>query len=116
MPQPPEPEGRTHALRGIISTFSREEQAADAVRTLVRERLVACGTLLRGARSIYAWQGNLEDAEEVVALLKTTAAAVPAAAARLKELHPYDVPEILVVTVESVEPAYAKWIADSVSA
>jgi periplasmic divalent cation tolerance protein len=101
------------ALRLLLTTFANEEQAAEAVRTLAREQLVACGTLLPRARSIYIWQGNLEDAEEIVVVLKTTPAAVDAAAARLKELHSYEVPEILVLSPESASPAYTRWVSEN---
>jgi periplasmic divalent cation tolerance protein len=104
----------TSEIRILVTTFSKEEQATEVVRTLVREQLVACGTLLRGARSIYVWQGNLEDTEEIVVIFKTTATAAPAAAARLKELHPYEVPEILVLSAESTNAAYALWVAENV--
>jgi periplasmic divalent cation tolerance protein len=99
--------------RLLVTTFAKEEQATEIVRTLVRERHVACGTLLRGARSIYIWQGRLEDVEEIVVHFKTTAAAAPGAAARLKELHPYDVPEILVLAPDCANAAYAQWVGDS---
>ncbi|MGH8048922.1 MAG: divalent-cation tolerance protein CutA [Chthoniobacterales bacterium] len=103
---PPQPE-----LRVLVTTFSKEEEAAEIVRTLVRDQLVACGTLIRGARSIYVWQGNMEDSDEIVVIFKTTTA--EAAAARLKELHPYEVPEILVLTPESANAAYTRWVADA---
>jgi periplasmic divalent cation tolerance protein len=101
-------------LRLLVTTFAKEEQATEIVRTLVRERHVACGTLLRGARSIYVWQDQLEDAEEIVVHFKTTAAAAPKAAARLKELHPYDVPEILVLAPDCADAAYAQWVGENV--
>jgi len=102
-------------LKLLVTTFAKEEQATGVVRTLVRERLVACGTLLRGARSIYVWQDQLEDADEIVVLFKTTAAAVPKAAERLKELHPYECPEILVLSPECANAAYAQWVGDNVN-
>ena len=112
MPQPPEPA----IVRCIVTTFPKEELAADAVRTLVREQLVACGTLIRGARSIYVWHGNLEDSDEIVVIFKTTSEAAPGAAARLKELHPYEVPEILVLTTDCANAAYGRWIDENVKA
>jgi periplasmic divalent cation tolerance protein len=107
MPSPPE-------LRIIVTTFSKEEQAKEVVRSLVREQLVACGTLTRGARSIYFWQGEIHDSDEIVATFKTTAKNAPAATARLQELHPYEVPEILVLTPECANAAYGQWVADNV--
>jgi periplasmic divalent cation tolerance protein len=101
-------------LKLIVTTFAREEQATEVVRTLVRERLAACGTLLRGARSIYVWEDKLEDNDEIVVILKTTATLASATAARLKELHPYVVPEILLMTPECANTAYGEWIQESV--
>jgi periplasmic divalent cation tolerance protein len=101
------------ALKLLVTTFAKEEQATDIVRTLVRERLVACGTLLRGARSIYVWNDQLEDADEIVVLFKTTAAAAPKTVARLQELHPYECPEILVLSPECANAAYARWIGEN---
>ncbi len=102
-------------LKLLVTTFAKEEHATAIARTLVRERLVACGTLLRGARSIYVWQGQLEDSDEIVVLFKTTADAAPKAAARLQELHPYECPEILVLSPECANAAYARWVGDSCS-
>jgi len=106
---PPLPE-----LRCIVTTFEKEEQAAEVIRTLVRERLIACGTFIHGARSIYIWQEEMHDSEEIVAILKTTRP--DEAASRLAELHPYEVPEILVMTPESVNEAYLGWARDSANA
>jgi periplasmic divalent cation tolerance protein len=102
-------------LKLLVTTFAKEEQATDIARTLVRERLVACGTLLRGARSIYVWNDQLEDADEIVVLFKTTAAAASKAAARLQELHSYECPEILVISPECANAAYAQWVGESVN-
>ena len=115
MPPQPEPENPAE-IRILVTSFAKEEHAADVVRSLVRERLVACGSLLRGARSIYAWEGNLEDTEEVVVLLKTTTAAANRAADRLKTLHPYDVPEVVGLRMEDVSGAYGRWIMAEVGA
>jgi periplasmic divalent cation tolerance protein len=98
-------------IRLVITTFSGSDDAAKAVRLLVEERLAACGTILPGARSIYAWEGSVEDASEVVVVLKTSAAAWPALEARLREVHPYEVPEIIALDPESVSGEYAAWVA-----
>jgi periplasmic divalent cation tolerance protein len=100
-------------LKLLVTTFSKEEQATSIVRTLVRERLVACGTLLRGARSIYVWNDQLEDTEEIVVLFKTTADAAPKAAERLTELHPYECPEILVLSPDCANAAYTRWVGEN---
>jgi len=59
-------------MKLVLTTFANAEDAAKAVRTLVEERLAACGTILPGARSIYQWEGNIEDTTEAVVFLKTS--------------------------------------------
>ena len=97
-------------IRLVITTFSGSDDAAKAVRLLVEERLAACGTILAGARSIYAWEGSVEDASEVVVVLKTSAAAWPALEARLREVHPYEVPEIIALPFDRALPAFQSWL------
>jgi len=95
----------------VLTSFPENETAAAAVRTLVEEKLAACGTLLTGARSIYAWQGKIEDASEVVVLLKTRSALYAKLEKRLAKLHPYDVPEIVAWEPGAVHRPYADWVA-----
>ena len=83
----------------VLSTFANEADAARVVRTLVEERLIACGNLLPGARSIYRWQGAVEDTAEVVVLMKTRKQDWAALLSRLHELHPYEVPECVAVRI-----------------
>jgi periplasmic divalent cation tolerance protein len=94
----------------IYATFASEEEAARIARTLVEERVVACANILAPCRSIYRWQGKIEDAEEVPALFKVTAEGAPAALARIAELHSYDVPAAVVWPIEEALPAYAQWV------
>ncbi len=105
MPQPPE-------LTILVTTFAREADATAAVRTLVGEKLAACGTLIHQARSIYVWQGRIEDVAEIVVWIKTTPERAAAAATRLKEIHPYECPEILVLSAQSLNPAYSAWVSE----
>lgn len=95
----------------ILTTFSKEEEAADVVRALVRENLIACGTLFNAARSIYLWEGSIEDNEEVVVLMKTALVNYNAFHERLLAIHPYDTPEIIAIDPADVSPKYAAWIA-----
>jgi len=97
----------------VFSTFASEEDAARVTRALLAERLVACGTLLPGARSLYRWQGEVADEREVVVLFKTRRQAWPALERRLRELHPYETPECVAVEVTGGSPAYLAWLADS---
>ena len=87
--------------------------AAERIATvLVEERLAACVNLIPGLRSIYRWQGQIERADEVLLLIKTSAEAYPALQARLLALHPYELPELLAVEPATGLPAYLGWVAD----
>lgn len=94
----------------VLTSFPDADQARQAARVLVEERLAACVSLLPGAESIYRWQGTIETATEVLALVKTRTDLYDKLAARLGELHPYEVPEILALRPEQVSPAYRQWL------
>ena len=98
-------------LRILFATASPDD-APGLVSALVSEHLVACGNILPGARSIYRWQGEVCDDEEAVLLMETTADRLPAAMARLAELHPYDVPKIIALHPTDVLPSYLAWARD----
>lgn len=100
-------------IRLALTTFPSEAAAEHAVRSLVADSLAACGTILPGARSIYRWQGRIEDDGEVLVIFKLPAAGADAFSQRLKELHPYEVPEIVFLRPEEVDPAYGRWILAS---
>ncbi len=95
----------------LLSNFPGAESARQAVRTLVEERLIACGNLIPGIESIYEWKGAVETSAEVMAVCKTTMACAPDAQARLRALHPYEVPEILQIPVSAGWPDYLAWVA-----
>lgn len=80
------------------------------VRTLVEERLAACGNILPALTSIYRWQGAIHTETEVLIVLKTATGNVPALLARAPELHPYEVPELLVIDVETGHVPYLEWV------
>jgi periplasmic divalent cation tolerance protein len=88
------------------------EKAADIARILVEERLVACANLLPAVRSIYRWEGKLNDDNEVLVLMKTTRGHLDRLKRRLLELHPYELPEMLALPVESGHRPYLDWIAN----
>ena len=99
--------------RIVLTTASSHDEAARLAGTLVEERLAACATLMPAVESIYRWEGQVESATETLLLLKTTLDQLAALEARLKELHSYQVPEFLVLNVESGSPAYLDWLAAS---
>lgn len=94
----------------VFSSFANEEDAARVVRALVDERLIACGSLLPGARSIYRWQEGIADEREVVVLMKTRKQDWTVLVSRLHELHPYQVPECIAVRIAAGSPRYMEWL------
>lgn len=81
-------------------------------KSLVAERLAACVSVLPGVRSIYRWQGETHADDEVLMLIKTTRERYSTMAARLIELHPYELPEIIAVDVSVAHAPYAAWVEE----
>ena len=96
----------------VFSTFPSEDSAAEIARTLVTEGLVACVNVQR-VRSIFRWQGQLDDEVEALAIMKTTDDRVDALIARVKALHPYEVPEVIALPVVAGYAPYLQWVTDS---
>ena len=94
----------------VLTTLSSNEEAVTFVRALLDRRLIACGTLLPGARSLYRWEGKVADENEVVVLLKTRSAVLHALERAFEELHPYKVPELLAISVTAGLEKYVGWI------
>jgi len=94
----------------VLTTVASDEEAVKLVRELLERRLVACGTLFPGARSLYRWQGKVADEQEVVILLKTRSARLDSLRTAFGELHPYKVPELLAIPVEGGLEKYLEWI------
>jgi periplasmic divalent cation tolerance protein len=99
----------------VLSTFPGAEKAAQVARILVDEQLAACVNLIAGVRSIYRWQAAVQDDAEALAIIKTTAERYPALAARLAELHPYEVPEIIALPLADGHPPYLAWLAGQIT-
>lgn len=99
----------------VFTAFANEEDAARVVRTLVEERLIACGNLLPGARSLYRWRGQVMDEREVVVLMKSRKQDWAALMSRLHELHPYETPECVAVRVAAGAPRYMAWLEESLA-
>jgi len=94
----------------VLTTVASEEEAVKLVRTLLERRLIACGTLFPGARSLYRWQSKVADEREVVILLKTRSARLDSLQNAFNELHPYKVPELLALPVSAGLGKYLEWI------
>lgn len=98
----------------IYVIFADTDEAERVGRTVIEEQLAACINILAPVRSIYRWDGKIESAEEVAAILKTTDAAADRLIARIAGLHSYEVPCIAVWPVAQTLPSYADWVAESV--
>ncbi|MGC1463227.1 MAG: divalent-cation tolerance protein CutA [Terracidiphilus sp.] len=99
--------------RIVLTTAANPEEGGRLARILVEERLAACATLVPGVGSIYRWKGEVESATETLVLIKTGAEQLAALEARLHELHSYETPEFLVLTVEAGSQVYLDWLQGS---
>lgn len=95
----------------VLVTTPTPERAAEIARAVVEERLAACGNVVPGLRSIYRWEGKLEDEPEALLVLKTTRDRFEALRDRVVALHPYQVPEVVALPVEAGSAPYLAWIA-----
>jgi periplasmic divalent cation tolerance protein len=100
--------------RIVLSAAGSQEEARKIAHALVERRLAACVNIVPGVESVYRWQGKLDTAAEWLLVMKTTAEAFPALHDALRELHSYEVPECLMLTVEDGDTAYLEWIGESV--
>lgn len=101
--------------RVVLVTAPDEAVAESLVRRLVDERVVACGNIVRGVTSIYRWRDAVEHESEALIVFKTTAAGADRLLERVPELHPYDVPEVLVLSVDGGHASYLAWVGENVS-
>ena len=97
----------------VFTTWPDLETARIAARTLVEEKLAACGNIVPGVESIYRWEGKVETSAEVLVIFKTTVGSYQDFETRLRALHPYQVPEVLALRVTGGLPAYLRWVAES---
>ncbi len=95
----------------VITNLPDAASAQMLAALLVEQRLAACVNILAPCRSVFRWQGKIEDASEVPLLIKTTAAAYPALEAAIRDHHPYELPEIVAVAIEHGLPEYIAWVA-----
>jgi periplasmic divalent cation tolerance protein len=94
----------------VLSTLPADAEAMRIARTLVDERLAACVNVLPAMTSIYRWKEGIEEDTERQIVMKTTRARVPELWERLRGLHPYDVPEFIVIPIVHGSDAYLHWI------
>jgi periplasmic divalent cation tolerance protein len=98
----------------VLSAVGAPPDAERIARALVEERLAACVNVVPGVVSIYRWKGNVEQEPELMLVIKTMAAQLDALKARLLELHPYELAEVVVIPIVGGHQAYLDWLADQV--
>lgn len=101
------------AICEVVITADDEGWLHDFTRTLIRDRLVACGQHVTPVRSIYRWQGAIEESRETRVALHTRASLVPAVIERTRAEHPYAVPCVLALPIVDVNPDYSAWVLTS---
>jgi periplasmic divalent cation tolerance protein len=99
--------------RIVLTTAANLEEARKLGRAFVEEQLAACATLIPAVESIYRWKGAIESSSETMLLLKTDVDRLAALESRLRELHSYEVPEFLVLPIETGSRSYLDWMLES---
>jgi periplasmic divalent cation tolerance protein len=102
--------------RIVLTTAGSEEEARKIARHLVENGMAACVNIVPQITSIYRWQGKIEEAGEWLLVVKTTAAAFEKVRESIVQLHSYELPECICLTIEDGSPEYLRWIAESVGA
>ena len=99
----------------IYNTVPNEETAQKIAEELVGKKLAACVSMVPGLKSVYRWEGKVEQANEICLMIKTTSDRLEELQANLLALHPYTVPEIIAVPITGGLPTYLQWIVDETS-
>ncbi len=96
----------------IVSTFPDKTSITKIANQLVKKKLVACVNIMK-ISSVYSWKGKIENQPEYLGLFKTTKKNQAVLKKELRKLHPYDIPEIAEINVDSINQPYLKWLVDS---
>ncbi len=94
----------------VITTCNSQEQGAQLARHLIEHRLAACVNILTGARSFYRWKGEIEQAEEVVLIIKSRQDVFEKLREAIVHLHSYEIPEVIALPVIDGSDAYLNWL------
>jgi len=97
----------------VLTTVKNRVEAKRLAERLVSEKLAACVSAVQNVTSVYRWRGKVERAREVLVVVKTSMKKLDRLIPRIKELHSYEVPEILALRVERGTPEYLKWLGES---
>jgi periplasmic divalent cation tolerance protein len=98
----------------VLTTAGSESESRKIAQTLVERRLAACVNIVPRIKSVYRWEGKVEEAEEYLLLIKTAKAREEQVRAAIRELHSYELPECIAIPIESGSAEYLKWLSDSV--
>ncbi len=101
------------AFRLVLVTAGSEDEAAKIAKALVEERLAACANIVPKIRSIYRWEGKVQDEAEALLIIKTTEASLPALEKRVRALHSYGVPEVIALALDQGSAPYLNWLAEN---
>jgi periplasmic divalent cation tolerance protein len=101
------------AISIVMVTVGDGEEALSIARTLVEEKLAACVNMVPRIRSIYRWKGEICDEEEHLLIMKTRSELYPVLQNRIRQLHSYEVPEIIAFPIAEGLPEYLSWVMDS---
>lgn len=99
----------------VFCTFPNEKEARQIGAALVEKQVAACVNVIPGVTSIYRWEGKVHEDSEVLGVIKTTREAYDRVEATIVELHPYDLPEVVALSVEAGSAAYLKWVGEQVA-
>jgi len=100
--------------RIVFTTAGSEEEAAKIAHELVERRIAACVNIVPKMTSVYRWQGKVEEAAEWLLIVKTTVGAFAAVRQAISEIHSYEVPECICLTIEDGSSTYLQWLGESV--
>jgi periplasmic divalent cation tolerance protein len=100
--------------RIVLSTTGSQEEARKIAHALVDQKIAACVNIVPSVESVYRWEGKVETAQECLLIIKTIEPACERLRKTLRELHSYEVPECVVLGIQDGNPAYLKWIGESV--
>lgn len=102
-------------IKLLYATFANKEEALSIAHKLLNEKLIACANVMDGGTSVYRWEGEVQEASEVTMFAKTTEAQAEKAVARIKKLHSYELPCVLILPVESGMPEFMQWVKKETS-
>ncbi|CAB3401733.1 unnamed protein product [Caenorhabditis bovis] len=95
----------------VLITVPTKDVGLQISRSIVTQKLAACVNIIPSVTSVYVWEGKLEESDELMMVVKTTSEKIAQLQESVTKLHPYDVPEFIVLPIEHAAPKYASWIA-----